>query len=138
MKHSNLFFAFTLSLIILTVGCNDDDSAQDANTILLTNNTWDIYHVSGNGVDISNNSLNPFLDCTLDFYSNGRYIITNGNSYEGTWKFNSAQSSLIFDEGTVDEMLMNILELTENKLELQNIMTVEGESIILIIKAMPL
>ncbi len=124
-----------LSAMVLFIGCEKEEI--DLKTNLLTNNTWDIYNVTGNGVDITNTSVNPFYDCTCDFYKDGIYIITNGGSYEGSWGFDANQTSLIFDEGTADEMLMTILELSENRLELQFLMTMEGEALILIIKAKP-
>lgn len=137
MKKNKGFIISVLCLILLAVSCDKDNDLITGNTLLLTNNSWDIYQVLGNGMDITHDAGNPFKDCCWDFYSDGTYLMTNGHTFNGTWEFNSSETLLILDQGTVDEISMDINVLSDINLELQYTYVDSGVAVILVIKCKP-
>ncbi|MEJ8755785.1 hypothetical protein WG947_02150 [Pontibacter sp. H259] len=120
-KLKFLSYLMAALLLVTSVSCDDDDDddASPNNTSLLTASTWKGDKLYYQGVDVTED-FSPILDVkatTIKFNANGTYTITaDGTSDTGTWEFTNNETQVLMDEGTDDELLIDVNRLTATEL----------------------
>lgn len=128
-----------MGLVVLTFTSCDKDSDGDKNADNILG-VWTItsssFDATINDVDIIQYFMDAFgvsqaiaesitedfyedITGTANFKADGTYTMTtNGSVDNGTYKMSADNSKMTMDEGTVDEITVNIVTLTSTKLEL--------------------
>jgi hypothetical protein len=73
-------------------------------------------------VDMVNSIMEDYFpqNMTIQFKSDNTYTsTTDGEPDSGTWSLSSDEKKLTTDAGTVDQMILDVIELTSSKLDLQ-------------------
>ena len=139
---SNLKFLLLIGVLFAFVtftGCNDDDESSNASLLigLWTITDADIdadigglsiidYFIDMAGLsELEAEAFATLFDALLEATFTGTIEIKDDNTYitnfggeidDGTWSLNSAGDKIILDAGTADEMVINIVSLTETTL----------------------
>jgi len=123
-NYHQIFYQFKVPAVMLVIivllttipGCDDDKLS--AKTILLTSATWRFDFVA-HPTPTSQAFFSTFyIGFELTFNADGTYsgIIpadTSDPNFDGVWKFNEMETEVNLDEGTSDDQVLLIEELTE-------------------------
>lgn len=119
-KHLTLLLA-SLFMVALASCDKDDDDDVSPNVRLLTEGEWKVSAVYFNEEDITDeyNEQSNFdvTTYTSKFERDGTYIDKfDGQTHDGTWRFENNERIIIFDEGTADEYTVTVSKLDEDEL----------------------
>ena len=139
MKWKMLKTSFWLLGLCLTLGftvasCDDDDddAAPDRQT-LLTAQTWrgDKLFIQGEDVTEDFADLIDVQSSTIKFNTDGTYTAgSDGDTEDGTWEFtNNQQNEILMDEGTSDEITVDVNRLSATELWLEGDLSGFGQDV---------
>lgn len=109
----------TVLLMALLSGCT---TQLETRTTHLTSGTWQFQSLSNPDLDSDTRDFFNALLSLADFnyMEDGTYLLTFADSTldnaNGTWRFNNDATQLILDEGTDDETINTIIDLSEQLL----------------------
>jgi hypothetical protein len=127
MKSIQLLFVLILTLALVT-SCKKDDEPEAAptKTQLLTAKAWKLDKITASGFDVTSllgaEVLGELGNSNIQFKTDGTYTSTNRTtnaSTNGKWEFNTDQTQIILDKGSVGEMTLDVTQLTDKNLDLQ-------------------
>jgi len=133
-KLKFLSYLFAALLMVTTVSCDDDDDDAAPNRqTLLTAQTWrgDKIYFQGDDVTEDFADLIDVKNATIKFDTDGTYTAgSNGDTNEGTWEFtNDQQNQILMDEGTSEEITVDVNRLSATELWLEGDLTGFGEDV---------
>ena len=133
-KLKFLSYLFAALLMVTTVSCDDDDddAAPDRQT-LLTAQTWrgDKLFIQGEDVTEDFADLIDVQSSTIKFNTDGTYTAgSDGDTEDGTWEFtNNQQNEILMDEGTSDEITVDVNRLSATELWLEGDLSGFGQDV---------
>jgi hypothetical protein len=127
MKSIQLLFVLVFTLAIMS-GCKKDDepAAAPTKTQLLTAKAWKLDKIMALGFDVTSllgaEVLGELGNSNIQFKTDGTYTSTNRTtnaSSSGKWEFNTDETQLILDKGSVNELSLDLIQLSDKNLDLQ-------------------
>jgi hypothetical protein len=121
MKKLNFLLLMALIIGVLACRKNRDEPEPDNNVDLgakteLISKTWAVTAVQINEEEQDAQNYDHYR---FTFEQDGTYHFVKNESSTGTWEFNSNASAMLLDGGTERARSVDVLELTENALQLR-------------------
>lgn len=131
-------------ILCMFIGCNNDDEEPTASDLIIgkwTISTTTLDMLSFNGEDLTQYLITDlgftqdeavmftdlleemilgYFNGTIEFKKDKTTVYNIGDDSDtGKWRMSNDGKTLYLDEGTIDEMVVNILELTSTRLKIE-------------------
>ncbi len=128
-KSTSAYLALCmLGLLLFFTACKNDDGPKPGPTGKKDqiSKVWKVETVLVNN---SPDQTTNYSSYRFEFKKDGTYTFTLGtDSGSGSWEFTSNEQKIVFDKGTAQEALVNVLSLSDSQLEIEFTFTGNGKT----------